>query len=35
MGMEVGPFRGPLCEMNEAGKAKLIKAMRDYGLKLV
>ena len=35
MGMEVGPFRGPLCEMSEAGKAKLIKAMRDYGLKLV
>ena len=35
MGMEVGPFRGPLCEMSEAGKAKLINAMRNYGLKLV
>uniref|UniRef100_UPI00405700E3 4-hydroxy-tetrahydrodipicolinate synthase n=1 Tax=Agathobacter sp. TaxID=2021311 RepID=UPI00405700E3 len=34
MGMEVGPFRGPLCEMNEANTAKLIKAMKDYGLKL-
>lgn len=34
MGMEVGPFRGPLCEMNEANTAKLVKAMKDYGLKL-
>lgn len=34
MGMEVGPFRGPLCEMNEANTAKLVKAMQEYGLKL-
>lgn len=34
MGMEVGPFRGPLCEMNEANTAKLVKAMKEYGLKL-
>ena len=35
MGMEVGPFRGPLCEMNEANTQKLVKAMKEYGLKLV
>lgn len=35
MGMEVGPFRAPLCEMGDAAKAKLIEAMKNYGLKLV
>ena len=32
MGMEVGAFRGPLCEMNEANTAKLVQAMKEYGL---
>lgn len=35
MGMEVGPFRAPLCDMSDAAKAKLIEAMKNYGLKLV
>lgn len=35
MGMEVGPLRAPLCEMGDAAKAKLIEAMKNYGLKLV
>jgi len=35
MGMEVGPLRAPLCDMNDAAKAKLIEAMKNYGLKLV
>ena len=35
MGMEVGPLRAPLCDMSEAAKAKLIEAMKNYGLKLV
>ena len=35
MGMEVGPLRAPLCEMGDATKAKLIEAMKNYGLKLV
>lgn len=34
MGMEVGPLRMPLCEMEECNKEILKKAMVDYGLKL-
>ncbi len=34
MGMEVGPLRMPLCEMEESNKETLVKAMKDYGLKL-
>lgn len=34
MGMEVGPLRMPLCEMEESNKETLAKAMKDYGLKL-
>ncbi len=34
MGMEVGPLRMPLCEMEESNKEILRKAMVDYGLKL-
>lgn len=34
MGMEVGPLRMPLCEMEESNKEILAKAMKDYGLKL-
>ena len=34
MGMEVGPLRGPLCEMEEANEKKLVKAMKDFGIKL-
>ena len=33
MGMGAGAFRGPLCEMEEANKQKLIKAMNDFGIK--
>lgn len=33
MGMGAGAFRGPLCEMEEANKLKLIKAMNDFGIK--
>lgn len=32
MGREVGPFRGPLCEMGEKNAARLKKALEDYGL---
>ena len=32
MGREVGPLRGPLCEMEPANVEKLKKAMKDYGL---
>lgn len=32
MGMEVGPLRMPLCEMEESNKEILKKAMKDYGL---
>ena len=32
MGKEVGPMRGPLCEMEEHNVARLKKAMEDYGL---
>ena len=34
MGMEVGPLRMPLCEMEECNKEILKKAMVDSGLKL-
>ena len=34
MGMEVGPLRMPLCEMEEANKERLAKAMKDFGIKL-
>lgn len=34
MGMEVGPLRMPLCEMEDANKEKLAKAMKDFGIKL-
>lgn len=34
MGFEVGPLRGPLCEMEEANEQKLIKAMKDFGIAL-
>lgn len=34
MGMEVGPARAPLSEMDEARAAKLAEAMKAYGLKL-
>ena len=34
MGMEAGAFRGPLTEMEDANKEKLMKAMRDFGIKL-
>ena len=34
MGMEVGPLRMPLCEMEESNKETLAQAMKDYGLKL-
>ncbi|MCD8021562.1 MAG: 4-hydroxy-tetrahydrodipicolinate synthase [Lachnospiraceae bacterium] len=32
MGMEVGPLRAPLYEMEEANAARLEKAMKDYGV---
>lgn len=32
MGKEVGPMRGPLCEMEEKNEARLEKAMKDYGI---
>ena len=34
MGMNVGPLRMPLCEMEESNKEILIKAMKDFGIKL-
>ncbi|MDO4522723.1 MAG: 4-hydroxy-tetrahydrodipicolinate synthase [Eubacteriales bacterium] len=34
MGMEAGAFRGPLCEMDEANEQKLIRAMKEFGIKL-
>lgn len=34
MGMEVGPLRGPLTEMEDANAEKLAKEMVDFGLKL-
>ena len=32
MGMHVGPLRAPLCEMGQENKAKLVAAMKEYGL---
>ncbi|MDO4476220.1 MAG: 4-hydroxy-tetrahydrodipicolinate synthase [Lachnospiraceae bacterium] len=32
MGREVGPFRGPLCEMDPANEQKLKAAMKAYGI---
>ena len=32
MGMEVGPLRMPLCEMEDAAKARLSAAMEKIGL---
>ncbi|MCD8104290.1 MAG: 4-hydroxy-tetrahydrodipicolinate synthase [Lachnospiraceae bacterium] len=32
MGMEVGPLRAPLFDMEEANTLRLAKAMKDYGL---
>lgn len=32
MGKEVGPLRGPLCEMEEANEERLRKALVNYGL---
>jgi len=34
MGKEVGPMRMPLCEMEDAHKEVLRKAMKDFGLEL-
>ncbi len=34
MGLEVGPFRGPLCEMEPANEERLKKAMIDFGLEI-
>lgn len=34
MGFEVGPLRGPLCEMEGANVEKLVKAMKDFGIQL-
>ena len=34
MGMNAGPLRMPLCEMEEANKETLAKAMKDFGIKL-
>ena len=34
MGFEVGPLRAPLSEMSEANAAKMIRVMKDYGLKV-
>ena len=33
MGMNAGAFRGPMCEMEEANRQKLIQAMKDFGIK--
>ena len=34
LGKEVGPLRGPLCEMEEAHAAELAEAMKNFGLTL-
>ena len=34
LGMQAGPLRSPLCEMDPANLEKLKKAMTGYGLKL-
>ena len=33
MGWEAGALRGPLCEMDEANRERLVKAMKDFGIK--
>jgi len=35
MGMEAGPLRMPLTEMEDAHKESLKKAMQDFGVKVV
>jgi 4-hydroxy-tetrahydrodipicolinate synthase len=35
MGMEAGPLRSPLCEMEPANLERLRKALTDFGIKLV
>lgn len=35
LGMEAGPLRSPLCEMDPANLEKLKKAMTNYGLQMV
>ena len=35
MGMEAGPLRSPLCEMEPANLEKLRKALTDFGIQLV
>ena len=35
MGMEAGPLRLPMTPMEEANKARLIQAMKDFGIKIV
>ena len=32
MGMNIGGYRLPLCEMSEAGKERLCRAMKEVGL---
>ena len=32
MGLNVGPLRLPLCEMEEANEARLKKALTDFGI---
>jgi dihydrodipicolinate synthase/N-acetylneuraminate lyase len=32
--MEVGPLRLPMTPMEEANKARLIQAMKDFGVKV-
>ena len=34
MGLEVGPLRAPLCDMSDDNKAKMLEAMKNYGIKL-
>ena len=34
MGMQVGPTRMPLCEMEPENEARLAKALKDFGIKL-
>ena len=34
MGMEVGPLRAPLCDMSEEKKAKMLMALKNYGIVL-
>ena len=32
MGKEVGPLRAPLCDMNDAKKAKMMEVLKNYGI---